>query len=225
MEVLSYLSFFNNLEEMLWNNYSIKIKDDIQRLSQLINDFKEDGYHAHKIIQEYLKSLSLKLYIKTDEADIRTPSEQKVSLNNSVLSLESKVSSHKQTMDIYYELEGMMFGLRELKQLWHIIHEIADANKIPSKEVVSKFLKYIDEQYDDKLGFESKVNEKKEELAQLNNKIIRDRFLFRLEPSIGPTLSNLLQKGITEQDIISINQLVELCTNNNTVVWRFYFGS
>ena len=100
-DVLAYLLFFNNLEEMLWNNYSIKIKDDIQRFSQLINDFKEHGYNAHEIIHEYLKSLSLKLYINTNEAEIATLSKQKGSLNNSVLSLESQVSSNKQTMDIY----------------------------------------------------------------------------------------------------------------------------
>ena len=39
--------------------------------------------------------------------------------------------------------------------------------------------------------------------------------MFRLEPSIGPTLSSLLQKGMTEQDILGISQLVQLYTNNN----------
>ena len=68
--------------------------------------------------------------------------------------------------------------------------------------------------YDNKLGFESKVKEKKEELAQLKNKINNNRLMFRLEPSIGPTLSNLFQKGITEQDILGISQVVELCSNN-----------
>ena len=42
--------------------------------------------------------------------------------------------------------------------------------------------------------------------------------MFRLEPSIGPTLSNLLQKGITEQDIIGISQLVELLTNTGILI-------
>ena len=108
----------------------------------------------------------------------------------------------------------MGFGLKELKQLWHTIREIVEANNIPPKEAVSKFLKDIDEQYDDKLGFDSKVEEKEEELAQLKNKINHNRLMFRLEPSIGPTLSNLFQKGITEQDILGISQLVQLCTNN-----------
>ena len=39
--------------------------------------------------------------------------------------------------------------------------------------------------------------------------------MFRLEPSIGPTLSNIFQKGVTEQDIVGISQLVALCSNNN----------
>ena len=212
-DVLSYLPWFNDLEEMLWNNYSIKIKDDIQKFSQIVNDFKEHGYDYYKIIQEYWKSLSLKLMIDTHEADIRKLSEQKVSLNNSILSLESEVNLHRQTMNIYSYLEGMGFGLKELKQLWHTIREIVEANNIPPKEAVSKFLKDIDEQYDDKLGFESDVEEKKEELAQLKDKINNNRLMFRLEPSIGPTLSNLFQKGITEHDIIGINQLVELYTN------------
>jgi predicted DNA-binding protein YlxM (UPF0122 family) len=135
-------------------------------------------------------------------------------LHNSILSLESEVNLHRQTMNIYSHLEGMGFGLKELKQLWYTIREIAEANNIPPKEAVSKFLKDIDEQYDNKLGFEFKVKEKEEELAQLKNKINYNRLMFRLEPSIGPTISNLFQKGMTEQDIIGISQLVQLCTNN-----------
>jgi hypothetical protein len=36
--------------------------------------------------------------------------------------------------------------------------------------------------------------------------------MFKLEPSIGPTLFNLVQNGMTEQDNLGISQLVELCT-------------
>ena len=213
-EVLAYLPFFHSLEIELKKNHDINLKDDILSFSQVIDDFKGHGYKAHEIINEYLKPRSLKLNTATKEAHIRSLSEQKASLNNSILSLESEVSIHRQTMNIYTNLEGMGFGLKELKQLWHTIREIVEANNISPKEAVSKFLKDIDEQYDDKLGFDSKVKEKEEELAQLKNKINHNRLMFRLESSIGPTLSNLLQKGITEQDILGISQLVQLCTNN-----------
>ncbi len=41
----------------------------------------------------------------------------------------------------------MTFGLKELKQLWPTISEIAKANNIPAEQAVSKFLKDVDEQY------------------------------------------------------------------------------
>ena len=71
-------------------------------------------------------------------------SEQKASLDNSILSLESEVSIHRQTMNIYSHLDGMGFGLKELKQLWHSIREIAEANNFPPKDAVSKFLQDIE---------------------------------------------------------------------------------
>ncbi|MGN6709711.1 MAG: hypothetical protein ACTHKF_10230, partial [Candidatus Nitrosocosmicus sp.] len=55
------------MEQSLKNNYFINIREDIQRFSQLVNDFKEKGYDAEDIIQEYLRSMSLKLDIKTNE--------------------------------------------------------------------------------------------------------------------------------------------------------------
>ncbi len=92
--------------------------------------------------------------------------------------------------------------------------EIADANNILRTEASSKFLKDVEEQYDTKLGFESKLKEKREELVVLNNQINSSRQILWFTPLIGPSLSNLFQKGIGEQDIIGINQLVETCSNN-----------
>ncbi|MER5176113.1 MAG: hypothetical protein ABJB76_04275 [Candidatus Nitrosocosmicus sp.] len=213
--IISYIEFFYNLEKELWSNYSIKIKDDIQGFSQLINDFREHGYDALEIIKEYLKSLSIKLDIKTYEANIESLQNQRIDLNNSVLSLESQVGLHKQTMDIYSQLQIMKLGFKEIKQLWLTILEIAKANNISHQEAVSRFLKDVEEQYDTKLGFESKVQEKRDELALLNKEINNNRQILRVSPFIGSTLSNLFQKGMGEQDIIGINQLLELHTNNN----------
>ena len=78
----------------------------------------------------------------------------------------------------------------------------------------SKFLKDVEKQYDTKLGFESKVKEKRDELVVLNKQLNASRQILSFTPLIGPSLSNLFQKGIGEQDIIGINQLVETCSNN-----------
>jgi hypothetical protein len=212
--VMTFIDWFYDLKRNLLENHAIKIEDDIQGFSQLINDFKEHGYDAAEIIKEYLRSLSIKLEIKTHESHITKLSEQRASLNNSVLYLQSKIDYHKQTLDVYSQLEAMEFGLKQLKQLRYTILEIAGANNISRTEASSKFLKDVEEQYDTKLGFESKVKEKREELVVLNNQINASRQILWLTPLIGPSLSNLFQKGIGEQDILGINQLVETCSNN-----------
>jgi len=135
-------------------------------------------------------------------------------LNNSLTYLQDQVNCHKQTMNIYRELEAMKFGLKELKQLWNTILEIAEANDISYEEAVSKFIKDVEKNYDDKLEFEKKVKETKDELALMNNKVINCCTIIQLQPSVGPALSNLLQKGMVEQNIIDIHHLVE--TLNNT---------
>jgi hypothetical protein len=212
--VMTFIDWFYDLKRKLSENYDIKIEDDIQGFSQLINDFKEHGYDAAEIIKEYLRSLSIKLEIKTHESHITKLSEQRASLNNSVLYLQSEIDDHKQTLDVYSQLKAIEFGLKELKQLRYTILEIAGENNISRTEASSKFLKDVEEQYDTKLGFESKIKEKREELVVLNNQINASRQILWFTPLIGPSLSNLFQKGLCEQDILGINQLVETCSNN-----------
>jgi hypothetical protein len=60
-----------------------------------------------------------------------------------------------------------------LKLLWNIILEIAAANNIPREQAVSKFFKDIEQQYDDKLGFESKIDKLQVEVNKLN----REKFI------------------------------------------------
>jgi hypothetical protein len=65
-------------------------------------------------------------------------------LNNSVLYLQDQVNQHKQTMDIYYLLERLNFGLKDLKQLLYVIEEIGKAITFPLDKAVSKFLEDIE---------------------------------------------------------------------------------
>ena len=51
----------------------------------------------------------------------------------------------------------MGFGLKELTLLWNIVNEIAKQIIYPKKMVRLKFITDIEEQYNKKLGFESKL--------------------------------------------------------------------
>jgi hypothetical protein len=213
--VMTFIDWFYDLKRELWENHFIKIEDDIQNFSYLINDFKGHGYDAHKIIKEYLKAISLKAQIITHEANLQSMHNQRIDLTKLLTDLEYQVNQHTQTMNIYHQLQNMNLGLKELKRLLNTIIEIKIANNFsPDTNPVSKFLEDIEKDYDNILGFEAKVNEKKNELAKLNKELNNSRQILRFTPWIGPSLSNLFQKGISEQDIIGINQLVEICINN-----------
>jgi hypothetical protein len=165
---LSYLNWFSRLEQSLKENYSINIREDIQSFSQLLNDFREKGYDAETIIQEYLRSMSLKLNLKTNEDRVNDLQNQIGKLTRQVSVLESQINQHRLTLERYSQLEAMGFGLKELTLLWHMIGEISDANGISNQQAVPKFFKDIEEQYDSKVGFEKNVDEKRGEIALIN---------------------------------------------------------
>ena len=191
---LSYINWFSNLEQSLLQNYNINIKQDIQSFCQLINDFKEKGYDADDIIQEYQKYTLLKVELKTNEDKIQLLLNQKGQLTQQVSFLESQINQHRLTLDIYSHLEGMGFGLKELKRLWDLIGEIAEANQIDLRDAVPKFFKDIEGQYHIKLGFEIEINEKRGEFALINRELNNGRQNLFLNPSIGPSLSNLFKR-------------------------------
>jgi len=213
----SYIKWFISLEQSLRQNYNIEMKQDIQSFCQLINDFKEKGYSVDAIVQEYLKSISLKGEVKTNEDKIQFLQGQISQLTKQVSFLESQINQHKITLDRYSYLESMGFGIKELHQLWNNLLEIAEANEISHRDAVSKFLKDIEEQYDSKLGFEKKVNEKRTELVLINRELNNSRQNLFLNPLVGSSLFNLLQRGIVEQDITNINQLAENVTTKDII--------
>jgi hypothetical protein len=211
--VMTFIDWFYGLKRELWERYFIKI-EDFEKFTSVINDFKKNGFDAPKIMEKYISSITLDDKIKQDTDKINTLYGHTMELNNSVLYLQDQVNRHIQTMNIYYQLEGMNFGLQELKQLLYAITEIAESNKISTDDAVSKFLDDIEKEYDNKLGLEKKVKELKDELALLNNQVIYNRAMLQSQPSVGPILSNLFQKGMTEQDILVIGQIVDFYANN-----------
>jgi len=103
----------------------------------------------------------------------------------------------------------MRFGLKELKILWHTVKEIASANNLESKEAIQKFFKDIDEHYDDKLGFESKINQLQAQVNRLSQEEARLRTQLLILPLVAPSLTRLIQRGVSEQDIVDIAELLK----------------
>ncbi len=144
---------------------------------------------------------------------------QNTQLNNSLLNWQNEINQHKQSLDIYQQLKLIGFGLKEIKRLRYTILEIAAANNIPDDKAILKFLKDLEEQYDDKLGFELKIDEKIKELNKINSQIINLQYILKATPFIGSAISNLFQKGVFEQNILAISQLIDEYTNNDSIYY------
>jgi hypothetical protein len=196
------------MKKIMLDDYSIDMDEQIQDFVQLFNEFRNHGYDPTKIIGEYTMALSLRDEAITNQSRIQAQQKQITVLGNNALSLESQVGMHRLTLDTYYQLESMGFGLKELNLLWNTILEIARSNNIPSDQAVSKFISDVEEQYDSKLGFEDKVDVKRRELAQLNNEVNHNRLTITITPFIGTILHSLFQKGVGEQEILIVPRFI-----------------
>ena len=150
---IQQLEWYSGLREEL-DKYGIPV-NDVSYLAKMIEGVTGLGYDPVKITNEISNLQLVRIQYKIYQNRITAKNELD-GLTRTHTALEQLIQSHKQTLSIYNELESIGFGLKELKLLYHTVEEISIANNIPIGDGVKKFLKDIDDNYDDLLGFESK---------------------------------------------------------------------
>ncbi len=206
IELKSYLDIKAELRK-----YGIPV-DDISKFAKAVNGIRQYGYDVGKVISEFSESQSLKTRHKMLEDSVGLLQNESNYLGQKCSSLKNMVNSHEQIISIFKELEAMGFGFEELKLLWNTINDSALANKLPMYDAQQKFFKDVEEQYDNKLGFESTVQNLQLEINKLseqNSKL----------PLVGPLLAILVQSGVNEQDIINVAYIfnTHIGSNSNTI--------
>ena len=213
--ILAHLDWYDFLKQHLSDNYNMNLDEEIIFFSSIINDFKTFNYNILDIIKEYRQIHSLRKerdHIQ-NEINLNAPLQQ--SLLKEVDLLNSKLDVSRQTMKIYGELKTMGFDLKKLKQLYCNIIEISLANHLPVLDAVTKFLNDIEDQYDSKLGFETKIKELKSTMDKLKDEIPNYKFNIQFQDYIYGLLSYLLTNGISIQDIVNMSHLVVSLQNSN----------
>ena len=202
------LKWYSDIKEELVKRYGIPV-DDISKLGAIVDQVSQlFDYDASKVVYalsnleslkaEYAKFQTLTQEVKTDY----------YCLNQEKSELQNVVASCKQSLSIYDQLAAdMNFGLKELKLLWNIILEIAAANNIPREQAVSKFFKDIEQQYDDKLGFESKIDKLQVEVNKLSLQELRLLGEINAIPRLGLALLKLFNMN---DDNNNIDEEIEL---------------
>ena len=87
-------------------------------------------------------------------------------LRKEVNNLHEKANAHRLVMSEFEQLKSMGFGLKDLKQLANTVKEIAEANSMSPYYALQKFFADIESQYDEKLGFELKLENLKSEIQE-----------------------------------------------------------
>lgn len=149
----------------------------------------------------------LKAEYKGYQGSIPILKDQHDALSSRCYYLQQMILSHNLTLATYQELEAMGFGLKELKLLRQTIGEIAGANNIPAHDSVQKFLKDIE--YDNKLGLELKIEKLQVEINKHSQEDARLRTKLLILPLVAPSLTGLRRRGVSEQDIVGIAELLK----------------
>jgi hypothetical protein len=203
----SELKWYTDLKAEL-GKYGIRI-DDITKLAKFVNNLKECEYDVEKIITESLNLELLRTTHKHLQENIPSLENRKQDLERECSTLETMIAMHNQVLSKYHNLEVMGFGLNRLQFLWTTIREITRENNINPEEAVTKFLSDVESQYNNKLGFESKIESLRSEVNRLNQEQVILRAISLSLPLVGSKLVKLTQNGVTEQDIINIAALLE----------------
>ena len=213
----SYLQWYNSLKQELHVKYHLAIEEKFGEFAKTINDFKDYDFDASTIINEYKEIESLRQERTFIQAVINSNAPVRNDLLNQIAQLQDQINYSKHTLNIYSELLKIGFGLKELKQLHGTVVEISLANEIKRDEAVYKFIKDIENQYDKKLGLETTINNLKSQKKKLEDEVPQYQWYLQLQGIVAPIIFHLNSNGVTNENIIYINQLVMAFKNTNFV--------
>jgi hypothetical protein len=201
------LKSYSDLKQEL-GRYGVPVYD-VPKFAKVFREISKKGYDVGQVIEEYSDLESARNDYSHYKGSI-TDLEMKCNDLNQVYSnLKQYMDFCKQELSLYHQLESVGFDLEKLKLLSNTIKDIAKANNISEAHGMQKFYKDIEEQYDDKLGFESQLNKLRSEIATVNINLNFSRMALLGQPLVGPSLQRLFSKGVVEQDIVELANLFE----------------
>ena len=214
-KVFSYFKWYEGLKQELFYGHTLQIDQEFGAFANAISDFEHYSFDVTKILAEYRHIDSLRNELVLVQNQLNNSKATRDTLLKEISSLEERGNYYRQTINTYNELHKDGFGLKELKQLSNTVMESALANELSVKDSVKKFFIDLDNQYDNKLGFKKKVQELKDQMDDLENQIPGYKQFLQLQLGAVSSLNNLNANGVTNTDIINMNQLVLIFRNSD----------
>ena len=214
-KVFSFFNWYENLKQELLSEHGLLIEQEFGAFANAINDFKQYSFDVTKLLTEYRRIDSLTNELELIQLQVDQIIATRDNLRNEVCSLNEQVNYSRQTIDTFKELQINGLGLKELKQLSYTIMESALANGMKVQDSVKKFFTDLDKHYDNKLGFEKKVEELKSQIKDIENQMPAYKQYLEFQVSAVSSLNYLNANGVSNTDIINMNQLVLIFKNHD----------
>jgi hypothetical protein len=142
--------------KVVMRNNGITLGDSL-RFVEAVVGAKKLGFNARLIVEKVSNLVNLERDQKSLEGSVKSLNEKVQELKRNCSNLEQEESAHNYSISIYKDLEKMGMGIKRLKLLLNTVAEIATANDISRDQATEKFFSDVQQQYDDKLGFEKKL--------------------------------------------------------------------
>jgi len=216
---LAELEQFSDLKVEL-NQLGISVQD-VQHFVKIIQGVRQLGYSVDNIVR-IVSNLEASSAIQVElEKNIRNLTVDERDLKEERDRLEKAASIHRQKLLVYKQLRDMGFGFKELKLLSYTIREISAENKIDDKLAVPKFFDDIGKNYDNKLGYDSKVEGLKSEIEGLKSEIDKQnkelstlQTVLASKKKIARALGELILFGFDDQQILNLAWALQSNTSN-----------
>ena len=124
--------------------YALSI-EDTPDLVNALNNAQQLGYDANAIADKISTIESLEEKEKELKNNLKKSQDELDMLKHTISLLDQEIDKFERTSDVYYKLQIIGFGLRELVRLNNIVQEIATSNNIDSSMAIKKFFQDIEE--------------------------------------------------------------------------------
>jgi len=187
----------------------------ISRLVQTIQNISDLGFDVSQIISHVSTIEAMEKKQADLQADILKQEERAIQLQKTNNILLNSVDSHRQLLSVYQQLQYMGLGLRELDLLFKTITEISRENGFSPVMAVTKFIDDVINHYKHVGGYESRIQELKEESEQIQREVAMLRSTSSdFERAIDAT-GKLLSLGLDLTEIVQLAKNPEKGTINN----------
>ena len=163
--------------------------EDIDEFVKCVVGIFKEGYNPVQVLAKITSYESLEKNLTDYKEEVKRKKAEVDKLNQDISVKEVTLGYFKIKTDLIDELERMGFGNKELRSLFNILNEIGLENNLDFNEIRKQFFDDV-KNYDEVIGSRKEMDRLKNELKNLEIKIMKERENYIAYP---PVIESLLR--------------------------------